>query len=69
MIAEPKCWTRQCKHFQGVKQDDEDETTERVVCLAFPDGIPAEIAYGNDPHDSLRGDDNGFRYEPEPPGD
>jgi hypothetical protein len=48
MLAEPKCYTRKCKYFIGVKQDNEEEETERNVCKAFPDGIPDEIAYGNE---------------------
>ena len=50
MLQEPICYTRQCKYFIGVKQDNEEEETERVVCKAFPDGIPNEIAYGNNLH-------------------
>lgn len=46
MMKEPRCWTRGCKHFIGVKQPDGTEMTERVVCEAFPDGIPDAIAYG-----------------------
>lgn len=65
MMTEPRCFARRCKHFQGVKQDNGDEKTERVVCLAFQNGIPDEIAYGDDLHLELRGDDNGFRFEPE----
>ena len=50
MIAEPICYIRSCSHFLGVKQDNEDEATERVYCKAFPDGIPNEIAYGVNKH-------------------
>lgn len=51
MLATPKCWKRDCKHYIGVKQDkgkdgEYDEGTERNVCKYFPDGIPDEIAYG-----------------------
>lgn len=52
MIAEPRCFTRKCKYFIGVKNDG-DETTERVVCKAFPDGIPEDIAYGDNDHFKL----------------
>lgn len=50
MLSEPNCYKRECKHFTGVKQDNEEEESERVVCKAFPDGIPEEIAYGNHQH-------------------
>jgi hypothetical protein len=53
MLNEPKCYTRGCIHFKGVKNDG-DETTERVWCDAFPDGIPDDIAYGDDPHTASR---------------
>lgn len=50
MMNEPKCFTRNCKHFIGVKQIDEDEQTEFLACKAFPEGIPDEIAYGENLH-------------------
>ena len=50
MLAEPNCHKRKCKHFLGVKSDDECELNERPYCEAFPNGIPPEIAYGNNPH-------------------
>lgn len=49
MIATPKCFERGCAHFLGVKSKG-DETTERVYCLAFPDGIPLSIGYGTNKH-------------------
>ena len=64
MLEEPKCWTRNCKHFLGVTQPDGTEETEVVYCKAFPDGIPEEIAYGDDPHDKiLLGQTGRFVYE------
>ena len=50
MLAEPVCWNRQCKYYLGVIQSDETEATEVNNCEAFPDGIPEEIAYGNNEH-------------------
>ena len=47
MLAEPHCYTRRCKHLRGVEQPDGTELTERVVCVAYPDGIPDRIAYGD----------------------
>lgn len=62
MLAEPTCHKRKCKHFLGIKNDG-DETTERVYCEAFPDRIPAEIAYGDHPHTKpLKGQENDIVY-------
>lgn len=66
MMHEPNCRKRQCKHFIGIEQPDEgDESSERVVCSAFPDGIPDEIAYGNNPHTEPVKGDHGIQYESE----
>ena len=64
MIREPNCFKRHCKFFIGVTNDG-DETTERVVCEAFPDGIPEEIAYGDNKHTGPVKGDHGIRYEEE----
>ena len=62
MIKEPRCRQRGCKFFIGVK--GEDEKDQRVVCDAFPEAIPNEIAYGNNLHlDKFTGD-HGIQYEP-----
>ena len=58
MIEEPKCRKRNCKHFLGVLQPDGTEETETVYCLAYPNGIPGDIAYGDDPHLEVRNDQN-----------
>jgi hypothetical protein len=63
MIEVPRCYQRECKHLIGVKQDRMQESTERVVCVAFPDGIPDEIAYGSNPHTTPYPGDHGIRYE------
>lgn len=65
MIATPKCFTRRCRHFLGVRQDNAEEETERFHCAAYPDGpIPNEIAYGTDRHTTVRADqDNDIVYE------
>lgn len=66
MIAEPTCFTRKCKFFIGVKQDNENEITERVYCKAFLDKIPDEIAYGENKHDKpFPGQKNNIVYESE----
>ena len=66
MLAEPNCFTRKCKHFTGVDQPDGTEMTERVVCEAYPKGIPGDIAYGDDLHLKVRSDQkNQIIYEEE----
>ena len=45
MLVAPKCYIRKCKHYKGVKWFGDDETTERNICGAFPEGIPNEIAW------------------------
>jgi len=65
MLLEPKCFTRRCEHFIGIGPNDPDaeEVEECVYCEAFPDGIPYEIAYGDNPLTSPHPGDNGIRYE------
>ena len=64
MRAKLKCYTRRCRHFIGVTQPDGTEEPGRVACKAFPDGIPEEIAYGDDPHLYFYPGDSGIHYEP-----
>jgi len=64
MLETPKCWTRKCKHFLGVLQPDGTEENEWVYCKAFPEGIPEEIAYGDNPHAvTFPGQKNKIVYE------
>lgn len=50
-MIEPKCHQRQCRHFEGAKSVSSTSTdTVKVVCPAFPDGIPDDIAYGSNKH-------------------
>ena len=62
MLEEPKCHQRKCKHFSGAENDG-SESTERVVCMAFPDGIPADIAYGKNLHLEPIEGDHGIQFE------
>ena len=50
MLLSPKCYERKCKYYFGIIQPDGTEETEVNNCKAFPDGIPNEIAYGNNKH-------------------
>lgn len=63
MLAEPQCSKRGCAHFQGCQQSDDTESTEIVVCDAFPDGIPDVIAFGSNPHTSPYPGDRGIQYK------
>jgi len=68
MLLEPECRKRRCKHYLGVKNDSEpfDESKERNYCEAFPDGIPEEIAYGDNLHLTPFPGDHGIQFEVEP---
>jgi len=50
MLLEPKCYTRGCKHYDGVIWLGDEEETEVFVCPAFPRGIPGEISDGENKH-------------------
>jgi hypothetical protein len=65
MLREPKCSERMCKHYQGVAQPDGTEIGEHNVCAAFPDGIPREISYGDNPHTEPFEGDHGIQFEAE----
>ena len=63
MLSIPKCYERGCKYLIGVKHDA-GEDGARFVCEAFPDRIPEEIAYGDDPHSEVHyAQDNEVIYE------
>jgi len=64
MLGEPECSIRECVHLLGVIQDKEQEQGERVTCRAFPNGIPAVIAYGDNKHArKVKGQTGDFIYE------
>ena len=63
MISEPICRQRGCVHYQGIIQPEEAEVSQRPSCEAFPEGIPFEIAYGENLHlESVEGD-HGIQFE------
>ena len=64
MLTEPNCHRRGCRYFLGIKKDNEDESTERPICSAFPDGIPVAISFGETMHTSPYPGDHGIRFEP-----
>ena len=66
MLSEPNCSERRCIHFIGITQKDGTEMTEVAVCFAFPEGIPDEIAYGDNLHDKvIEGQTGEFVFEGE----
>lgn len=65
MLEEPNCSKRRCKHLTGVKQASGTEEDEVCVCKAFPDGIPFDIAYGNNLHLKPVTGDHGIQFEKE----
>ncbi len=50
-----------CLHFTGIYAVS--DTDHRPICKAFPDGIPDEIAYGDNNHTDPYPGDNGIQYE------
>ena len=66
MLKKLNCLKRRCKHFIGIDQSNGNELTEKVVCKAFPKGIPSMIVYGINKHlKPLPGQDNDIVYEKE----
>ena len=67
MRIEPKCFKRGCVYFATIKNQkykvgkvngkEYIDTEVSPKCIAYPDGIPEEIAYGDDLHNKLRGDE------------
>lgn len=50
MLAEPNCSKRSCIHFLGHDRLNGTDESLVHVCRAYPDGIPDEIAFGDDLH-------------------
>jgi len=66
---EPRCYTRRCVHFEGLKTIGPRPTSGKIVviCPAYPNGIPQRIAYGDDPHSEVQDDQKGtLTYEEAP---
>lgn len=65
MIRQPMCSRRDCVHFQGAQWLGDTESSERVVCSAYPKGIPSDIAYGDNLHEAVQPDQVGeYIYTP-----
>ena len=58
------CHKNKCRWFLGAHQPDETEATECLICVAFPTGIPDDIAYGENKHTKVvEGQQGVFTYE------
>ena len=56
-VKQGKCYERRCKHFQGTAMGHD-------FCEAFPDGVPDEIAHGENLHTApLQDQGNGIVFE------
>ncbi len=64
-LTEPRCSERRCLHIVGIKVISDMHHVN--VCKAFPDGdgIPFEIAYGDNKHTEPFPGDHGIQYERE----
>ncbi len=49
-IEEAKCFNRECLHLLGIKLMEGKGLVPQYFCEAFSNGIPEEIAYGNNLH-------------------
>ena len=72
MIKQSACEQRGCRHYAGIYNptgDDPskfDESQERHVCVAFPEGIPAQVNNGEVLHEIPLVGDGGIIFEPGP---
>ena len=57
----PNCFKRKCRHF--IVPSDEEFFPSKAVCRAFPNGIPDEIAFGDNLHTTPYPGDHGIQYE------
>lgn len=59
--AEANCQYRGCRHYKGIENIRGEM---KNVCVAFPFGIPDEIAHGTELHLQPYPGDNGIQFEP-----
>jgi hypothetical protein len=60
MIRPCKCYDRDCRWYHGIRQPTGEEAGgEFHYCIAFPYGIPLDIAYGDDLHEEVKEDQIG----------
>ena len=62
LLAISNCQERGCKHYDNVLALD--DVNHVHICKAFPNGIPNEIAFGNNLHtEPYLGQENDIVYE------
>ena len=54
MLAPCNCSKRECRWYVGIIQPDGTEMSETNFCGAFPEGIPEDIAYGDNLHEAIQ---------------
>jgi len=54
-VPPANCLERGCKHYQGYQFFPETESV-KCICPAYPEGIPEDIAYGEEKHLTVRPD-------------
>lgn len=62
-IAQCNCVLRKCIHYMGVSEPLGREELQVHTCLAFPEGIPSDIAYGDEKHLMPYPGDEGITYK------
>jgi hypothetical protein len=68
-VFEPRCSIRNCIHLRGIRDspnapEEELGGYEVPFCNAFPKGIPAEIAFGDNLHHApLKNQGNDIVFE------
>lgn len=67
-LDDVECFTRECKHFQGLHLNIQESNKMWFVnivpfCKAFPLGIPEGIAFGDEKHAVHVEGDHGIIYE------
>ncbi len=68
-ILEPECRKRGCRHYQGIRNPSGAYGDLVPCCVAFPDGIPAQISNGLNPHTEPVDGDHGVQFELLAPGE
>jgi hypothetical protein len=55
---------KNCMHYLGVSQPDGTEMSEKVICRAFPGGVPSMVLVNKVDHRKPIEGDNGLLWTP-----